>query len=95
LPGFRQERYRRRRLPEKPLAVLDRVTVTGRRSQFISRAVLHYVQSQGRQSLIQQDQIRTIDRQRMVERLGAVDAGALRKVDEAIKISLGLVDLRE
>jgi hypothetical protein len=31
----------------------------------------------------------------MVERLGAVDAGALRKVDEAIKISLGLVDLRE
>lgn len=41
-------------LPEKTLAVLDRVTVRGRRSQFISRAVLHYVQSQGRQSLIQQ-----------------------------------------
>ena len=41
-------------LPEKTLAVLNRVTVRGRRSQFISRAVLHYVQSQGRQSLIQQ-----------------------------------------
>jgi CopG family transcriptional regulator/antitoxin EndoAI len=41
-------------LPEKTLAMLDRVTVRGRRSQFISRAVLHYVQSQGRQSLIQQ-----------------------------------------
>jgi CopG family transcriptional regulator/antitoxin EndoAI len=41
-------------LPEKTLAVLDRVTVRGRRSQFISRAVLHYVQSQSRQSLIQQ-----------------------------------------
>jgi CopG family transcriptional regulator/antitoxin EndoAI len=41
-------------LPEKTLAVLDRVTVRGRRSQFISRAVLHYVRSRGRDSLIQQ-----------------------------------------
>jgi mRNA interferase MazF len=48
-----------------------------------------------KQSAIRLDQIRTIDRQRIVERLGAVDAGAMRKVDEAIKISLGLVDLGE
>jgi mRNA-degrading endonuclease toxin of MazEF toxin-antitoxin module len=36
-----------------------------------------------------------LNRQRIVERLGAVDAGAMRKVDEAIKVSLGLVDLGE
>ena len=38
-------------LPEKTLAVLDRVAPRGNRSSFVSRAVLHYVETQGRQSL--------------------------------------------
>jgi metal-responsive CopG/Arc/MetJ family transcriptional regulator len=38
-------------LPETTVAVLDRAAGKGRRSQFISRAVLHYVESQGRQNL--------------------------------------------
>jgi len=38
-------------LPADTLAVLDRVAPRGRRSSFISKAVLHYVESQGRQSL--------------------------------------------
>lgn len=38
-------------LPDRTLAVLDRVAPRGRRSGFISKAVLHYVESQGRQSL--------------------------------------------
>ena len=38
-------------LPNETLAVLDRVTTRGGRSRFISRAVLHYVQSHGKQNL--------------------------------------------
>ena len=38
-------------LPEKTLAVLDRVAPRGARSQFVSRAVLHYVEAQGKQRL--------------------------------------------
>ncbi len=41
-------------LPERTLAVLDRVASKGNRSQFVSRAVLHYVEIQGKQSLRQQ-----------------------------------------
>ncbi len=41
-------------LPEKTLAVLDRVASKGNRSQFVSRAVLHYVETQGKQSLREQ-----------------------------------------
>ena len=41
-------------LPEKTLAVLDRVAPKGNRSQFVSRAVLHYVETQGKQSLREQ-----------------------------------------
>jgi hypothetical protein len=34
-------------LPDKTLAILDRVATKGKRSQFISRAVLHFIESQG------------------------------------------------
>ena len=44
-------------------------------------------------SAIRLDQIRTINRQRLIKRLGSVDPTTMRKVDEAIKISLGLVEL--
>ena len=38
-------------LPDKTVAVLDRVTTKGNRSRFIDRAVLHYVEAEGRQNL--------------------------------------------
>jgi mRNA interferase MazF len=38
-------------------------------------------------------QIRSIDRARLQKRLGVLDAATMRRVDEAIKISLGLVPL--
>ncbi len=38
-------------LPEKTLAVLDRVTTRGNRSRFISQAVLDYVETQARRNL--------------------------------------------
>jgi len=38
-------------LPEKTLAVFDRVAPRGNRSQFVSRAVLHYVETLAKQSL--------------------------------------------
>ena len=38
-------------LPDETLAVLDRVTKRGDRSRFVSRAVLHYVQSHAKQNL--------------------------------------------
>jgi mRNA interferase MazF len=44
-------------------------------------------------SAVQLSQIRSVDRARLVKRLGALDAMAMRKVDEALRISLGLVDL--
>jgi mRNA interferase MazF len=38
------------------------------------------------------NQIRSVDRKRLIQRLGAVDAATMRKVDEALTISLGLVE---
>ena len=44
-------------------------------------------------SAIHLAQIRTVDRVRLVKKLGSVDADILRRVDEAIQISLGLIEL--
>jgi mRNA interferase MazF len=42
-------------------------------------------------SAIRLDQIRTVDRTRLVRRLGAADAVTMARVDDAIRISLGLI----
>jgi CopG family transcriptional regulator/antitoxin EndoAI len=38
-------------LPEKTINVIDRVTPKGTRSRFIERAVLHYIETRGKQTL--------------------------------------------
>lgn len=42
-------------------------------------------------SSIRLDQIRTVDRKRLIKKFGAMDSGTMARVDEALKISLGLV----
>ena len=44
-------------------------------------------------SAIHLDQIRSIDRTRLIKRLGVLDKQTMVKVDEAISVSLGLVSL--
>jgi mRNA interferase MazF len=39
------------------------------------------------------NQIRSVDRQRLVKRLGHADPQTMERVDQAIQISLGLLDL--
>ena len=44
-------------------------------------------------SLVLLNQIRTVDQRRLVKRLGQIDKTTIRKVDQAIMISLGLVEI--
>ena len=44
-------------------------------------------------SKIHLGQIRSVDRERLVKRLGVVDPTTMRRVDDALKISLGLVEI--
>lgn len=44
-------------------------------------------------STIHLGQIRSVDRERLVKRLGVVDSTTMRRVDDALKISLGLVEI--
>ena len=39
------------------------------------------------------NQIRSVDRQRLAKRLGQLSRHSMRRVDDAIRISLGLMDL--
>ena len=42
-------------------------------------------------STVRLDQIRTVDRKRLIKKLGKANEDVMRKVDQAISISLGLV----
>ncbi len=44
-------------------------------------------------SAIELGQIRSVDRERLLKRLGTIDAATMRKVDDALWISLGLVSI--
>ena len=44
-------------------------------------------------SVAQLSQIRAVDRMRLIKRLGEIDSDTMERIDEAIKISLGLVQL--
>lgn len=40
---------------------------------------------------IQCDQIRTVDKSRIIKKIGYIDVSIMKKVDKALKISLGLI----
>ncbi len=42
-------------------------------------------------SIIQCDQIRTIDKTRVIKKIGSLDPSRMKEVDQAIKVSLGLL----
>jgi len=44
-------------------------------------------------STVRLDQLRTVDRRRLLKRLGSIDAATMREVDQAIKASLGLIEM--
>lgn len=45
-----------------------------------------------RDSVVLLEQIRTVDKQRLTERITHLDSVIMRKVDEALQISLGLIE---
>lgn len=45
-----------------------------------------------RDSVILLEQIRTIDKQRLTDKITHLDDDTMRKVDEALQISVGLID---
>ena len=44
-------------------------------------------------SVVLLNQIRSIDRQRLVKRLGVLKSGTMREVDQALRISFNLIEL--
>ena len=42
-------------------------------------------------SIIQCDQIRTVDKSRIIKKIGYIDVSIMKKVDKALKISLDLI----
>lgn len=78
-----------------PLTIVAAITSTVSPVPYPVEVVIDHTSGNGLEarSSIRLDQIRTVDRQRLVRRLGVADSATMIKVDEAIKISLGLIKI--
>ncbi len=78
-----------------PLTIVAAITSTISAVPFPVEVVVAPTKNNGlaMNSGIRLDQIRTVDRQRLLKRLGMADAATMRRVDEALSISVGLVEL--
>jgi mRNA interferase MazF len=76
-----------------PLTIVAAITSTVSPVPYPMEIVIDPTATNGLEvrSSIRLDQIRTVDRQRLVRRLGVADGATMAKVDEALKISLGLI----
>src|ERR1039457_69445 len=78
-----------------PLTIVAAITSTVSPVPYPVEVVIDPTAANGMvvRSSIRLDQIRTVDRQRLVRRLGVVDSFVVAQVDQALKISLGLAGL--
>jgi mRNA interferase MazF len=78
-----------------PLTIVAAVTSTVSAVPYPVEVVVEPTAANGLgfRSSIRLDQIRTVDRQRLVRRIGVVDSAAMARVDGALKVSLGLMKL--
>lgn len=76
-----------------PLTIVAAITSTVSPVPYPVEVVVEPTMANGLESRssIRLDQIRTVDRRRLVGRLGRLDAEVMVRVDRAIQISLGLV----
>lgn len=76
-----------------PLTIVAAITSQVSAQPFPVEVVVEPSNANGlsKPSAIRLDQIRTIDARRILKHLGSVDAATMRGVDDAIRISLGLV----
>jgi mRNA interferase MazF len=77
-----------------PLTIVAAMTSKLARVPYPVEVVVDPTRANGLQvpSAIRLDQIRTVDRRRLIRRMGVVSAAIQGNVDRALKISLGLVD---
>jgi mRNA interferase MazF len=78
-----------------PLTIVAAITSKISPHPYPVEAVIEPSRSNGLdvRSAIRLDQIRTVDRRRLIKRLGVIDTSTMVKVNQAIQISLGLIDV--
>ena len=78
-----------------PLTIVAAITSSISRFRYPVEVVVEPDKANGLElrSAIRLDQIRTVDKRRLIKRLGSADARTMREVDQAIMVSLGLVKL--
>jgi len=72
--------------------IVAAITAAGKKSFPVQVEVSAGIGGLDRDSLIQLNQIRTMDKSRLIQKLGSVDKPTMQAVEKALLISFGMID---
>ena len=76
-----------------PTVIVAAITSQIKKAKLPTHIEIAAQQGLQKPSVVLAEQVRTIDKQRLKERVGMLDDDVMQKVDEGLRISIGFVDL--
>ncbi len=77
-----------------PITIVAAVTSRFDETLYPTEVLIHTPEGGLRNdSVVLLNQIRSIDRQRLIKKLGQLEAGTMKKIDFALQISFGLIEI--
>lgn len=73
-----------------PTVIIAAITSNIKKTSLPTHIVLPEMEGLSKKSVVLLEQIRTIDKSRLSNKIGSIDNEYMRKIDEAILISLGI-----
>ncbi len=73
-----------------PTVIIAAITSNIKKTNLPTHIVLPEMEGLSKKSVVLLEQIRTIDKSRLSNKIGSIDNEYMRKIDEAILISLGI-----
>jgi len=73
-----------------PTVIVAAITSNIKKTKLPTHIVLPEMEGLNKKSIVLLEQIRTIDKSRLSNKIGCIDNEYMRKIDEAILISLGI-----
>ncbi len=75
-----------------PVTIVAAITSLDRQKLYPTEVSLERQKGLRRDSMVLLNQIRTVDKQRLLKKLGAVQKETMEHIDAALLVSLGLID---
>ena len=76
-----------------PITIVAALSSQFDEEMYRTEVIVELAEGLGKRSVVLLNQIRTIDKKRLIKKLGVLKPGTIEKINRALEISLGLADI--